>query len=57
MLTPPEERATERKPPLEHRFIGSWMNWLGFTYTDPITLTDPSALTAPRKFYRAVWAP
>ena len=36
---------------------GSWIDWLGFTYTGPITLTDPSAPAAPRKFYRAVWAP
>jgi hypothetical protein len=36
---------------------GSWIDWLGFTYTGPITLTDPSARAVPRKFYRAVWAP
>ncbi len=36
---------------------GSWVNWLGFTYTGPVTVTDPSARATPRKFYRAVWAP
>ncbi len=36
---------------------GSWINWLGFTYTGPITLSDPIASPTPRKFYRAVWVP
>ncbi len=36
---------------------GSWVNWLGFTYTGPVTFTDPSTPATPRKFYRAVSAP
>ena len=33
---------------------GSWTNLTNFTYTGPIALTDTSAVTAPKRFYRAV---
>jgi len=35
----------------------SWTDWMGFTYTGPLTVTDSNAAAAPRLFYRAVWSP
>jgi hypothetical protein len=33
---------------------GSWTNVTNFTYTGPMVITDRSAATGPKKFYRAV---
>ncbi|MGA3284255.1 MAG: choice-of-anchor Q domain-containing protein [Verrucomicrobiota bacterium] len=33
---------------------GSWTALTNFSYTGPITITDPSAVAGPKKFYRAV---
>jgi hypothetical protein len=33
---------------------GSWSNWLSFTYTEPMVLTDMGATARERRFYRAV---
>jgi hypothetical protein len=52
--TPGQYYLIQTSPSLEE---GSWIDWLGFTYTGPITFTDPSAPPTPRRFYRAVWAP
>ncbi len=33
---------------------GSWTDLTNFTYTGPVFISDPSAVTGPKKFYRAV---
>jgi hypothetical protein len=37
--------------------IGSWTDVANFTYTNPITITDPNSTGTTRRFYRAVWEP
>ncbi len=32
----------------------SWADWMNFTYTEPVVLTDLGALTTTNRFYRAV---
>ncbi len=32
----------------------SWMDWLNFTYTEPMALTDGGATATSRRFYRAI---
>ncbi len=33
---------------------GTWVDWLNFTYTEPMTLIDGGATTTSTRFYRAV---
>jgi len=36
---------------------GSWTDLSSFTYTAPITITEPSFRTTAPRYYRAVWSP
>ncbi len=33
---------------------GTWVDWLNFTYTEPMTLIDGGATVTSRRFYRAI---
>lgn len=34
--------------------VGSWVDWMTFTFTEPVAFTDLGALTKTNRFYRAV---
>jgi hypothetical protein len=43
-----------RTSPSDQFNQGSWSDVTNFTYTNPIVITDPASLTAPKRFYRVV---
>jgi hypothetical protein len=52
--TPGEPYRIQASPSLA---LGSWTDVTNFTYTNPISITDPNSIGPTKRFYRAVWGP